>query len=48
MDGIIGAVIGGSVFSLLGISAGGMVGSLITAVVGAVILLYLVSLIKKM
>ncbi|MGB5224000.1 MAG: GlsB/YeaQ/YmgE family stress response membrane protein [Arenicellales bacterium] len=46
--GIIGAVIGGSVFSLLGISAGGMVGSLITAVVGAVILLYLVSLIKKM
>jgi len=46
--GIIGAVIGGYVFGLLGISAGGLIGSLITAVAGAVILLYLVRLIKKM
>jgi uncharacterized membrane protein YeaQ/YmgE (transglycosylase-associated protein family) len=45
--GIIGAVIGGYVFGLLGISVGGMIGSLITAVAGAVILLYLVRLIKK-
>ncbi|MEA1891031.1 MAG: GlsB/YeaQ/YmgE family stress response membrane protein [Pseudomonadota bacterium] len=46
--GIIGAVIGGYVFGLLGISAGGMIGSLITAVAGAVILLFLVRLFKKM
>ena len=46
--GIVGAVIGGYVFSLLGITAGGLIGSLITAVAGAVILLYLVRLIKKM
>jgi len=46
--GIIGAVIGGYVFGLLGITAGGMIGSLITAVAGAVILLFLVRLFKKM
>lgn len=46
--GIVGAVIGGYVFSFLGISAGGLIGSLITAIAGAVILLYLVRLIKKM
>lgn len=46
--GVVGAVIGGFVFGLLGISAGGLIGSLITAVAGAVILLYLVRLIKKM
>jgi uncharacterized membrane protein YeaQ/YmgE (transglycosylase-associated protein family) len=46
--GIIGAVIGGYVFGLLGISSGGMIGSLITATAGAVILLFLVRLFKKM
>jgi uncharacterized membrane protein YeaQ/YmgE (transglycosylase-associated protein family) len=45
--GVIGAVLGGLLFSLLGISAGGTIGSLVTAVVGAVVLLYLVGLIKK-
>ena len=46
--GIVGGVIGGWVFSLLGISAdGGLIGSLITALVGAVLLLYVARLIKK-
>jgi len=45
--GIVGAVIGGWVFGLLGISAGGTIGSLITAVVGACVLLFLVSLAKR-
>ena len=38
---------GGFVFGMLGISAGGLIGSLITAVAGAVILLFVVGLIKK-
>ena len=46
--GIIGGVVGGWVFSLLGISAnGGTIGSLVTAVVGAVLILYVGRLIKK-
>ena len=36
--GIIGGVLGGWVFSLLGISAGGILGSLITSTVGAILL----------
>jgi uncharacterized membrane protein YeaQ/YmgE (transglycosylase-associated protein family) len=45
--GIIGAVIGGFLFSLLGVSAGGFIGSLITATVGAVALLFLIGLVNK-
>ncbi|MEA2116748.1 MAG: GlsB/YeaQ/YmgE family stress response membrane protein [Thermodesulfobacteriota bacterium] len=45
--GIVGAVVGGYVFGLLGISVGGLIGSIITATAGAVILLFLVRLIKK-
>jgi uncharacterized membrane protein YeaQ/YmgE (transglycosylase-associated protein family) len=45
--GLVGAVIGGYVFGLLGISAGGLNGSIVTATVGAIILLFIVSLIKK-
>jgi uncharacterized membrane protein YeaQ/YmgE (transglycosylase-associated protein family) len=45
--GVIGAFIGGYLFDLLGISAGGFFGSLVTATVGAVVLLYVVKLIKK-
>ena len=46
--GIVGGVIGGWVFSLLGISTdGGLIGSLVTALVGAVLLLYVARLIKK-
>lgn len=45
--GVIGALLGGWLFGLLGISAGGLIGSLVTALVGAIVLLYLVRLIKK-
>ncbi len=46
--GIVGGVIGGWVFSLLGISTdGGNFGSFLTALVGAVLLLYVARLIKK-
>lgn len=45
--GIVGAVVGGFVFGLLGISTSGLVGSFITATVGAIVMLLLVRLIKK-
>ncbi|MDH3322256.1 MAG: GlsB/YeaQ/YmgE family stress response membrane protein [Flavobacteriaceae bacterium] len=46
--GIIGGAIGGWVFGLFGLSAdGGLIGSLVTSVFGAVILLYIARLIKK-
>jgi uncharacterized membrane protein YeaQ/YmgE (transglycosylase-associated protein family) len=45
--GIIGAVVGGWIFSLLGFTSVGIIGSFITAVVGAVVLLYIIRLIKK-
>ena len=45
--GVVGAVIGGFVFGLLGVSAGGLPGSLISATVGAVLLLFLLRLIKR-
>ncbi len=45
--GIVGGVLGGWLFGLFGITAGGIIGSLITSVVGAVVLLWLVSLISR-
>jgi uncharacterized membrane protein YeaQ/YmgE (transglycosylase-associated protein family) len=45
--GIVGALIGGWVFEFLGIFTTGGFGAFITAFVGAVILLWLVQLIKK-
>jgi uncharacterized membrane protein YeaQ/YmgE (transglycosylase-associated protein family) len=45
--GCIGALLGGFLFGLLGISAYGLIGSLVTAVVGAIILLWIISRIKK-
>ena len=45
--GIVGAVIGGWMFGLLGIAADGTIGSLITAVVGACVLLFLIGLAKR-
>jgi len=45
--GCVGAILGGWLFGFLGISAGGLIGSLIVAFVGAVVLLFVVSLIKK-
>ncbi|HKJ18724.1 MAG TPA: GlsB/YeaQ/YmgE family stress response membrane protein [Xanthomonadales bacterium] len=45
--GVIGAIIGGWVFGFLGLSATGFIGSLVMATVGAGILLFIVSLVKK-
>ncbi|PKN37761.1 MAG: GlsB/YeaQ/YmgE family stress response membrane protein [Deltaproteobacteria bacterium HGW-Deltaproteobacteria-2] len=45
--GIIGSVVGGFAFGLIGITTGGLLGSIFTATVGAVLLLFIVSLIKK-
>jgi uncharacterized membrane protein YeaQ/YmgE (transglycosylase-associated protein family) len=45
--GIIGAVIGGWVFGALGISAGGLIGAIITAFIGAVLLLFLIRLLRR-
>ncbi len=46
--GVIGALIGGFLFRALGVSAeGGLIWSLFVAVIGAVVLLYLLRLVKK-
>jgi len=42
--GIIGGVLGGWLFTLLGIATYGIIGSLITATVGAIVLLWIASL----
>lgn len=44
--GVIGSVIGGWLFALLGIQANGWIGTLVCAVIGALILLWFVSKIK--
>ncbi len=45
--GVIGGFFGGFLFGLVGASGGGMLGSLVTAFAGAVVLLFLVGLVKK-
>ncbi len=45
--GVIGALIGGYVFGSLGVNTGGLLGQLITATVGALILLFLLKLIRR-
>ncbi|KKO45146.1 transglycosylase [Arsukibacterium ikkense] len=45
--GIVGAFLGGFLFGLLGLASFGFIGSLITATVGAIVLIYVVSLIKR-
>lgn len=45
--GIVGSVIGGFVFRLLGLAAMGTVGELVTATAGAVLLLFIVGKLKK-
>ncbi len=45
--GIVGGFLGGWLFGLLGIGGGTIIWSLITATVGAIVLLWIVSLIKK-
>jgi uncharacterized membrane protein YeaQ/YmgE (transglycosylase-associated protein family) len=45
--GVLGAVIGGFLFGLLGLGASGFIGSLIVAFVGAIVLIYLLSLMRR-
>jgi uncharacterized membrane protein YeaQ/YmgE (transglycosylase-associated protein family) len=45
--GIIGALVGGFLFGLLGIHAGGFLGSIVMATIGAVLLIWVVGLIKR-
>ena len=45
--GVIGAFVGGWVFGMLGILPVGLLGTLISATAGAVILLFLIRLVKK-
>ena len=46
--GIIGALIGGWLFGVLGIAAGGWIGSLVMATLGAIVLLLIVRLIRRL
>ena len=46
--GIVGALIGGWLFSTMGVSTGGgLLGAIIVALVGAIILIFLLRLIKR-
>ena len=45
--GVIGAFVGGFLFRLVGLSSHGFIGSLITATVGAVVLLFILGLLRK-
>lgn len=45
--GILGAVLGGWIFGMVGIAAWGFLGSIIVALVGALVLLYVLRLLKR-
>ncbi|MGB5737176.1 MAG: GlsB/YeaQ/YmgE family stress response membrane protein [Thiohalocapsa sp.] len=45
--GIIGAMIGGFLFPLFGVQLGGLIGAIVMATVGAVVLLFVIRLLKK-
>lgn len=45
--GILGGIIGGWVFGMLGLHAGGLIGSIVVSFVGAVILVWITRLVKK-
>ena len=45
--GVVGSVVGGFAFSLLDLEAGGTMGELVTATVGAILLIALLRVIKK-
>lgn len=46
--GVIGALLGGFIFSSLGVSmGGGLIGALIVATIGAVLLIFILRLIKR-
>ena len=45
--GLFGGVLGGWLFGILGIEWGGLLGQLGTAIIGAVVILYIASLLKR-
>ena len=45
--GVIGAFVGGFLLGILGFHAAGTIGTLITATLGAIVLLYLIRLLKR-
>jgi uncharacterized membrane protein YeaQ/YmgE (transglycosylase-associated protein family) len=45
--GVVGAFLGGWLFSLMGVAAYGFLGTLIMALVGALVLLFLIRLVKS-
>jgi uncharacterized membrane protein YeaQ/YmgE (transglycosylase-associated protein family) len=45
--GIVGALIGGHVLGWLGVTTYGLVGSLISALVGAIILIFVIRLVRR-
>lgn len=45
--GLVGALLGGWVFGLLGVGGGGLLWQIISATIGAVILLWIISLVRK-
>jgi uncharacterized membrane protein YeaQ/YmgE (transglycosylase-associated protein family) len=45
--GVIGALLGGFLFDLFGLHATGLVGNLVMATVGAIVLLWLLRVIKR-
>lgn len=45
--GVLGAILGGWLFSLVGIAGWGFIGSVVVATVGALVLLYAVRLVKR-
>jgi uncharacterized membrane protein YeaQ/YmgE (transglycosylase-associated protein family) len=46
--GVIGAFLGGFLFSLLGLSATGLVGELVTATIGAMLFIYLLPHLRRL
>ena len=45
--GIVGAVVGGRLLGLFGIYAGGFIGTIVVAIIGAVFLIWISRMIKK-
>ncbi len=45
--GILGAVVGGWLLGVLGIHAGGFIGTILVAILGAVVLIWITRLLKK-
>ena len=45
--GVVGALIGGWLFTRMGVASGGLLGAIIVATVGAIILIFLLRLVKR-